>query len=173
MPRDIRTVEISRSASEVFDRLHDYTARRLWDTLLSEARLLDGASQAALGVRSLCIGTWHTAYLAVETEYIQFVPGKVAAVRLTNTPLWLKSFAATIRHEDIETGRSRLTYIYSFDSRPWWLASVLDPILKRLFSWELQNRLHSLKWFLESEGVSDSPYLSVEDERRSGMERPT
>lgn len=51
--------------------------------MLRSARLLDGATHAGLGVRSLCAGTWRSAFLALETEYIQFVLGRVAAVKLT------------------------------------------------------------------------------------------
>ena len=34
--------------------------------------------RAGLGVRSLCVGTWQSLFLPLETEYIRFTPGKVA-----------------------------------------------------------------------------------------------
>jgi hypothetical protein len=41
-----------------------------------------------LGVRSRCVGTWKGAFLAVETEYIQFERGRVAAVTRSLRASW-------------------------------------------------------------------------------------
>lgn len=77
--------------------------------MLSEARLLGGAVAAGVGVRSLCVGTWRSAYLPMETEYVSFERGRVAAVKLTNRPALFERFAATIKHEELPEGRSRVT----------------------------------------------------------------
>ena len=86
MPRESVSVEIEASCETVFNLIHDYGRRLEWDTLLSKACLLDEAAVAGLGVRSLCVGTWRGAFLPLETEYIRFEPGRVAAVSLTNKP---------------------------------------------------------------------------------------
>lgn len=72
MPKQTHQVEIDASCESVFDVVHDYERRLEWDPMLSEARLLAGARSAAVGVRSLCVGTWKGAYQALETEYIRF-----------------------------------------------------------------------------------------------------
>ncbi|MCL4303975.1 MAG: SRPBCC family protein, partial [Anaerolineae bacterium] len=84
VPRENISIEIDAPCAAVFDVIHDYGRRLEWDTMLREARLLGGATAAGIGVRSVCAGTWRSAFLALETEYIRFEPGRVAAVKLTN-----------------------------------------------------------------------------------------
>jgi hypothetical protein len=149
MPRASLTVELPVSCDTAFAVVHDYTCRLDWDTMLRSARLLDGATQAALGVRSVCAGTWRGAFLALETEYIQFVPGRVAAVKLTRRPPFFDRFAATIRHQALGANRSRLVYTYSFRARPRWLAPMLEPVMQPLLQREVRHRLRGLRLYLE------------------------
>src|SRR2546427_3274285 len=46
MPRRSYSVEVDAECEAVFDFVHDYDRRLSWDTMLSEARLLDGATTA-------------------------------------------------------------------------------------------------------------------------------
>ncbi len=116
--------------------------------MLSRAILLD-ATVPAVGVRSLCVGAWKSAFLPFETEYVRFERGRVAAVKLTNRPIFFDTFAATIRHEATGELRSRTTYIYSFRARPRLLAVLLEPILSFMLSREVRRRLQCLRTFLE------------------------
>ena len=143
------SIEIDAPAEAIFALIHDYERRLEWDSMLSEARLLGGAPEAALGVRSLCVGTWRSAFLPMETEYIRFDPGRAAAVKLTNRPPFFQNFAATLRHEPLGEGRSRTTYIYSFEPRPRSLAPLLEPIMNALLRREVRQRLRALKAFME------------------------
>lgn len=145
MPRRTTTTEIDAPAADVFDLIHDYERRLDWDSMLSGAEILGDAGAAGVGVRTLCTGTWRGLWMPMETEYVQFVPGEVAAVKLTNRPPFFDRFAATIRHSDLQAGRSRVTYIYSFRARPRALAWLLEPIMDRLLSRETRARLVSLR----------------------------
>lgn len=149
MPRNSFSIEIDSSCETVFDAVHDYERRLQWDSMLSEARLLAGAAAAGVGVRSLCVGTWRGAFQPMETEYIRFERGKVAAVRLTNRPPFFHRFAATIQHDPIDQNRSRTTYIYSFQARPKLLAPLLEPLMNILIAREVRGRLRSLRAFVE------------------------
>jgi hypothetical protein len=153
MPRETFSIEINAPSHVVFDVIHDYTCRLEWDTMLREARLLGGATAAGPGVRSLCAGTWKGAFLALETEYIQFEPGRVAAVKLTNRPPFFDRFAATIRHEGVGDARSRTTYIYSFHARPRFLAPILEPIMNVMMKRETRMRLEALRRYIEHRQV--------------------
>jgi hypothetical protein len=146
------SVAVAASCTAVFNLIHDYGRRLEWDTLLSKACLLDGATEAGLGVRSLCVGTWRGLFLPLETEYIRFEPGRVAAVSLTNQPPFFAHFAATIRHEPLSDGRSRVTYIYFFRARPWLLAPILEPVMNWLLRRETEKRLNALRNQLVREG---------------------
>lgn len=143
------SIEIDAPREIVFDLVHDYDRRLEWDPMLSQARLLNGASQADVGVRSLCIGTWRSLFLALETEYVQFERGRIAAIKLTNRPPFFLRFAATIKHDEIAVGRSRMTYIYSFLARPRLLAPLLEPVMTIFLAREIRRRLLSLRAFLE------------------------
>ena len=150
MPRASVSVEVGASCTAVFNLIHDYGRRLEWDTLLSQAVLLDDAAEAGVGVRSLCVGTWRGLFLPLETEYISFEPGRVAAVSLTNRPPFFDQFAATIRHESLGENRSRVTYIYFFRARPRLLAPLLEPLMNGLLRRETQNRLAALKRYLST-----------------------
>ena len=150
MRRESLSIEINASCADVFDLIHDYSCRLEWDSMLREAMLLDGAAAAGLGVRSLCVGTWRSAYLGLETEYIRFDPGQVAAVKLTNRPLFFDRFAATLRHDAVGQGRSRTTYIYAFRARPRFFASFLEPFMNLMLKREVMHRLRALRNYLEN-----------------------
>lgn len=150
MPRETVAIEIDAPCAAVFDVIHDYSCRLAWDSMLRQATLLDGATAAGLGVRSLCVGTWKGAFLGLETEYIRFEPGQVAAVKLTNHPLFFDTFAATIQHKALSDQRSRTTYIYAFRARPRFLAPLLEPLMNVMLKQEVQNRLRSLRRYMES-----------------------
>jgi hypothetical protein len=148
VPRGSYSIEIDAACEAVFDLVHDYGRRLDWDSMLSQATLLESAV-AGVGVRSLCVGTWRSAFLPFETEYVRFERGRVAAVKLTNRPMFFDAFAATIRHEVTGDRRSRTTYIYSFRARPRLLAVLLEPILSLMLSREVRRRLQCLRAFLE------------------------
>lgn len=148
MPRSSVAIDLPVSCDTAFAVIHDYAVRLDWDTMLRSARLLDGATHAGLGVRSVCAGTWRVAFLALESEYIQFVPGHVAAVNLSKRPWFFGRFAATMRHRPIGPDRSRLEYTYSFRARPRWLAPVLEPVMHLLLQREVRRRLSALRTYL-------------------------
>jgi hypothetical protein len=157
MPRESASIEIDAPCAAVFELIHDYERRLQWDSMLSEARLLAGATSADVGVRSLCVGTWRSAFLALETEYVRFEPGRIAAVRLTNRPPFFGHFAATIKHDSIGDARSRTTYIYSFRARPAFLAPLLEPLMRIMLGREVRRRLHALRHFIERQLGSRGP----------------
>jgi len=92
--------------------------------------------------------TAQTVFDLIHDYEIRF--GKVAAVKMTNRPLFFERFAATIRHDDLENGRSRVTYIYSFASKPRWLSLFQEPIMKLCLTREVKHRLRALKAFAEA-----------------------
>ncbi len=150
MPHAEASIEINRTADDVFAIVHDYNRRLHWDTLLKSAVLTGGADKAGPGVRSVCTGKWMTGGIAMETEYVSFTPGSVAAVKLTNRPLLFQTFAATIRHKPLAEGRSQTTYIYNFEARPAWLRWLLHPVMQRMLLKETRRRLQALKVYAEN-----------------------
>lgn len=149
MPKGSVSIDVDASCYEVFDVFHDYSLRLRWDTMLSAARVVGAAARPGVGVRSLCVGGWRSAYLPIETEYITFRRGELAAVRLTNRPALFERFAASIRHTALANGGSRVTYTYSFRSRPRYLAPLVEAVIARMIARETRARLASLRHFIE------------------------
>lgn len=136
-----------RDSARVFALLHDYQRRLEWDTLLCEARLTRGHRQAGPGATSLCVGKPWLGRIGLETRYVTFSPGSVAAVEMINRPPFFESFAASIRHHDTDRG-SIATYKLRFVARPAWLRPVLEPIMLVILRRETEKRLAALARFM-------------------------
>jgi hypothetical protein len=146
------SIDIHCEPQAVFDLFHDYDRRLQWDPFLKEARLLNGAVKAGQGVKAMCVARNPLARLAMQTIYISYAPPRVAAVQMVRGPWFLRSFAASLRHAHIAPGVTRVVYRYHFRARPVWLASMLNPMLAALFSWETRRRLQALKRALDDAG---------------------
>jgi hypothetical protein len=143
------SIEVHARPEEVFDLIHDYARRLDWDPFLREARLLGGAASAGVGVKTLCTARAGFGGLAMETVYVSFDRPRVAAVKMTRGPALLETFAASLRQDDLGSGRTRVTYRFNFATRPRWLRAIGDPIAAVLFERETRQRLEALKSHLE------------------------
>lgn len=148
------TAIIPAPSAAVFDLLHDYDRRLEWDTLLRAAYLDDGHAAAEKGATSVCVGRWAVGGFALKTVYVTFERPKVAAVKLVNRPPFFDTWAASIRHEDVAPDASRITYTYTFTARPRWLRFALEPVMGRIFTWEIRKRLRSLAAYFRKTGVA-------------------
>jgi hypothetical protein len=146
------SIDVRAGAEAVFDLIHDYGRRLEWDPFLKDARLLEGANAAGLGVKARCTARNGFGGLAMETVYVSFDRPRVAAVRMTKGPRVLESFAASLRQEEREPGFTRVVYRFNFATRPRWLRAVADPVAAFLFLKEVEQRLVALKRHLERGG---------------------
>lgn len=145
MPRAVVSETIPASSEAVFDLLHDYEHRLEWDTLLSAAYLEEGFTAAGKDVTSVCVGRPVLGKIALRTIYVSFDRPKVAAVKMLNRPPFFETWAASIRHEDLNAKESRVTYTFNFNARPRFLAWLLEPIMLAVFRWETKKRLAALR----------------------------
>jgi hypothetical protein len=148
MPHVVVSELIDAPSADVFDLVHDYDRRLEWDTLLSAAYLDDGFTRAGLGATSVCVGRSGLGRLAFKTVYVSFDRPRVAAVKLVGSPPFFARWAASIRHEDVEPGRSRIVYTLQFSARPAGLRWLLEPILRRAFRRETAKRLAALRAYV-------------------------
>ena len=135
------------SAPKVFEIIHDYKRRLEWDTLLSEAYIELPFDAAGKGVVTVCRGRRLLGNIAIRTEYVTFEMGKVAAVRMLEPTSFFQTFAASIRHVDIEDGHSSVVYKFNFTSRPRFIREICEPIMLRVLEWETGKRLRALRAF--------------------------
>jgi hypothetical protein len=96
-----------------------------------------------------CIGKLFFGIIGIETEYITFTRGSIAAVKMINRPLFFERFSASVRHEDV-VGGSTLVYKLQFLARPRVLRGILNPVMRIILRRGTQKRLQSLSSFLEA-----------------------
>jgi hypothetical protein len=137
---------ISVSADRIFWTSQDYERRLDWDPYLSEARLLGGAREPAIGVTSYCR---NKAGATLESRYIAFSPPTHTAVVMTRGPWLLKRFAGTWRFRSIGLSLTEVRFIYSFDVRPYVLSWLLGPIVAHFYKRDMALRLDALKRWTE------------------------
>jgi hypothetical protein len=148
--RDAVSEDLPASCEAVFDLVHDYAQRLTWDTLLREA-YVEGNVPAANGTIAVCTGKWLVGGLSLRTVYVSFQRGKVAAVKMINTPPFFATWAASIRHEPLDEGHSRIIYTWNFRAKPTWLAFLFEPVMALFFRWETRKRLAALRRKLREE----------------------
>jgi len=150
MPHGEVSAIIPAPRADVFDLVHDYDRRLTWDTLLQAAYLDDGFTRAEKGATSVCTGRRSLGGISLKTVYVSFDRPRVAAVKMVNSPPFFATWAASIRHEDVEPGQSRITYTFHFTARPRLLRWLLEPVMALVFRWETKKRLLALRdHFLE------------------------
>ena len=149
MPHGSVSEVIPAPSEAVFDLVHDYSRRLTWDTLLSAASLTDGHARAQEGATTLCIGRGWLRMIAMKAVYVTFDRPRLSAVKMINSPPLFATSAASLRHEDLAEGQSRLTYTWTFTARPRWLAWLLEPVMQRVFAWETRKRLAALRAYFE------------------------
>jgi hypothetical protein len=147
MPHGCVTEIIPASSEEVFRLLHDYNRRLEWDTLLKTAGLDEKWTEAQLHATTVCTSRWYLGGVSMRTEYVTYCPPDIAAVKMLNRPAFFDTFAATIKHQDLNDGSSSIEYRYIFTSRPRWLRWLLHPVMEAVFRCETQKRLLALRRF--------------------------
>src|SRR5438105_15689275 len=125
---------IPAPSAAAFDLLHDYSRRLEWDPLLRAAYLDDGHRVAEQGATAVCVGRRALGGLALKTVYVAFDRPRVAAVKMINHPPFFATWAASIRHDDLADGRSRITYTYTFTAKPRRCRALLEPLMGRVFA---------------------------------------
>ncbi len=138
------STDVDASAEAVFDLLHDYDRRLHWDPFLREARIIDGAARADVGVTTRCVARWGVGGRAMDTVYVTFRRPDVAAVKMTSGPWFLRDWAASLRQVDVGGGVTRVTYRWNFTTRP----SAIAPVVGAVFRHETTRRLAALREFL-------------------------
>jgi hypothetical protein len=137
-------------AADAFDAFHDHRVRSQWDTLLSHASVEGGGSHPYVGAITVNKGRGWKRLFAMRTRFVNYQPGQVAAAVLVEPMGCFQWWAASMRHRDIDTASSELTYTFTLRVRPKWLGRVLDPLVNRLFELETRNRLAAMADYLRA-----------------------
>lgn len=133
---------IQAAQADLFALAQDYGVRLEWDAFSRRLVFLDGAKQAAVGVRA-----WGRAWngLTMVVEYITVNPPNVAAMQMVRGPFFFARFSGSWKFTALGPNKTRVTFNYHFTT-PWkYLRPFLDAVLHRVLSWEMERRLRDLQ----------------------------
>ncbi len=136
---------INCSREIAFDYTQDYAGRLKWDTFLKKAELLDGATEAGIGVKANCVAKNGFGMI---TEYVSFNRPDGTAVKMTKGPFMFKSFAGSWKFELLKPGVTDVSFIYSYELR--WPFSMLQNRFMLKLQAEVKQRLIDLKSNIET-----------------------
>lgn len=138
------SIVIHTSQERAFDYTQDYSNRLVWDTFLTKAELIHGATKADLGVKVYCVA--HNG-LGMETEYVSFNRPKVTAVKMTKGPYMFKDFLGSWNFKVIGANEVEVVFLYSFALQ--FPFNVFTPFIKWNLKKNVKQRLADLKNQLE------------------------
>ena len=136
-------------AQVVFDIVHDYDRRLQWDPFLRRAEIVNGDT-AGVGVKTFCAVKYRLLGWGMLTQYVSFQPPDLAAVSMMKGPFFFEKFAASIRHKDLDSRRSEVTYRLNFRLKGPLLSLLGNRAMAWLLGWETQHRLRRLKVHAEA-----------------------
>lgn len=142
MPMLQHSVIIHADAAMLFFLTQNYERRLSWDPFLREARLLHGVTEPVVGGRAWCVSKTG---MGMETEYVSYVPPRVAAVKMTRGPVFIEAFAGSWRFEPMAPNMTRVSFCYFLRSRPRWLRPLLDRLCLAVFARNTHRRLIALR----------------------------
>jgi hypothetical protein len=141
--------------------------RLRWDPFIHAQRHLDGATEAAKGVRT---ETRSRHRLRMVSEYVSFSPPDRVGMRMVEGPWFFERFGGGWLFEPLDDGRTRATWRYTFTIRPSWLAPLADPIGRWVLGRDIRRRIAAF-----ADGCRDEVVLAAarDLEQRWRPDRPT
>ena len=97
----------------------------------------------------MCVGKALFGLIGIETRYLTFEEGEIAAVEMVNHPPFFARFAASIRHENNDRGSTTI-YKFRFAARPHMVSWLLEPFMVYILRIETKKRLEALAAYLET-----------------------
>ncbi|MEP7122805.1 MAG: SRPBCC family protein [Byssovorax sp.] len=135
---------------QIFDLAQDYDLRLEWDPFLRAMRFLDGAKEAAVGVR-----VWVKAWtgLTMTVEYITLDRPRVVAMKMLAGPFFFRHFSGSWRFLPHPAGGTEVIFKYAYEIR-WTSATwLMKPAIDAMFRRDLAMRLRGLKRGAEEQGL--------------------
>ncbi|OLD64938.1 MAG: hypothetical protein AUI47_03645 [Acidobacteria bacterium 13_1_40CM_2_68_5] len=154
MPVVERSLLINAPRDALFDLAQDYGLRLKWDPFLREMRFLDGADEAAVGVR-VSVRAWTG--LTMVAEYLTLNRPQLVAMKMVRGPFIFRQFAGSWQFQPHAGGSTEVTFRYQFETRwrgLWWL---VNPVIAWVFGRDIRRRLWGLKREAEQMDLRGAP----------------
>jgi ribosome-associated toxin RatA of RatAB toxin-antitoxin module len=130
----------------------DYALRLEWDPFLREMKFLDGATEAAAGLR-VWVRAWNR--LTMTVEYVTVNSPYVVAMKMLRGPWLFEQFAGSWRFEKRAEKATTVIFRYAFTTRCRWLRWFVDPLVRWIVGRDVRARLRGLKDGVERKGLLD------------------
>ena len=111
--------------------------RMRWDRFIRRQELLDGATEAGQGVRTLTVQRFG---LRMVSEYVSHRPPTSVGMRMLEGPWFFERLGGGWRFEPDGDG-TRASWRYNFTCRPAWLAPLAERIGRVLLQREIDRRI--------------------------------
>lgn len=138
-------------ADVVFDAFHYHVWRARWDSLVGNARVVGGAPCPFVGAETENTGHGWLRGLSMRTRFVSFDRPHVAAASMVGRSFPFSRWAASMRHRDVQPGRSVLIYVYTIEAGPKALRWLLEPVVAWVFAWQTRRRFARLHAFLTTQ----------------------
>lgn len=167
------SIVVRATPEEAFDLAQDYALRLKWDPFLADLKFLDGATVAAVGVK-----TWVRSKRGLEmtSQYVALDRPRVVAITMAagSGPWFFSKFGGSWRFRAAESDgsddgpRTVVTMRYTFEVVPWlrWLSWGAERMIERVFLKDVRGRLAGLKRGLEELGLRAELSLRVDADQR-------
>ena len=136
---------INKPAVVIFNYTQDYNKRLEWDTLLKQAELINGATEAGKGVKARCVARNG---LGMETRYVTFSRPWTTAIKMTKGPYMFKKFAGSWTFRDVTAGTAKVTFLYNYRLR--FPFTLVGGMIKSNLRDNVRKRLRGLKKCVEA-----------------------
>ncbi len=154
MSRHKITLVMPAPAAATFEAFHNHSVRLEWDTLLSMANVEGGGSHPYIGAVTFNQGRGWMRPMSMRTRFVNYQPGKVAAAVLVEPAGVFQEWSASMRHRDLDEGKSELIYTFSLRLRPHWIGMFVDGWANRLFARATRKRFLALSDYLRTKNQS-------------------
>lgn len=152
------SIVVHATPEEAFDLAQDYALRLKWDPFLAELRFLDGATVAAVGVKTRVRSKRG---LEMTSVYVALDRPRVVAITMApgSGPWFFAKFGGSWRFRALDdedgTPRTVVTMRYTFEVARWlrWLSWGAERMIERAFLKDVRGRLAGLKRGLEELGL--------------------
>lgn len=114
--------------------------RKRWDPFIRHQHLLDGATVAAKGVRTLTVQRFG---FRMVSEYVSYAPPSNVGMKMTEGSWFFERLGGGWRFTPDETdpGRTLAVWRYNFSCKPAWLAPVAERIGRVLLQRDMDRRI--------------------------------
>jgi ribosome-associated toxin RatA of RatAB toxin-antitoxin module len=150
MPIVESSIRIRAPKEQLFALTQDYYLRLEWDPFVSAIQFLDGAKEAAVGVRVLVKSKRG---LTMEVEYTTVESPHRVAIKMLKGSFFFQQFAGAWRFVDAPPDQTTVHFRYSFQTRWRLLRWAIDPVIRRVFLRDIEARLRGLKHAAETTDI--------------------